>query len=338
MKLLTYQGKNGGEKHFGILIEDKVVSFPTLQKLAQRDFPDLSDCLTYCKSLPYSMEHAKELQDFAISHQSELASYSQPLSSVKILPPLYPPAMFDFGLTPRHLANSAITLLKHEFGKPIAVMLAPFLKSRFKKLTNLSALPYYKCNHNAVIGDGDEINWPAYTSYLDIEPELAVVIGNDAMEIAGYTIFNDASARDVQFWEMLGSGPTRSKDFDRSNGLGPFLVTPDELGDPLSLEVKAKIGERYLWTGSTSEYIRTPSEVVNYLKTILTPPAGTVLGMGTVPGCTGLDNDLWVNPGETIVISFDKLGELHQQIPSHLPPLLPTRWKKRKELEEFYKN
>lgn len=338
MKLLTYQIKNENDEHFGVLIGDKAVSFAILQKSAQRNFPDLSDSLTYCKCLPASMEHAKELQEFAIAHQSEVADYFQNLSSVKILPPIHPPAMLDFGLTPKHLANSALTLLKHEFGKAIAFFAGLFIKSRFKRLTSLAFLPYYKCNHNAVIGDGDEINWPPYTSYLDIEPELGVVVGNDKAEIAGYTIFNDASARDVQFWEMIGSGPARSKDFDRSNGLGPFLVTPDEIPAPLSLEVEVKIGDRYLWRGSTSEYIRTPAEVVHYLKSVFTPQPGTVLGMGTVPGCTGLDNDLWVNPGESVVITFDKLGELHQQIPANPGRLLPTRWRKRKELEAFYKN
>ena len=94
---------------------------------------------------------------------------------------------------------------------------------------------YYKCNHNAVIGDNDTIHWPAYSSYLDIEPELAIVTGNEVMPIAGYTIFNDSSARDVQFWEMVGTGPARSKDFGHSKGLGPFIVTPDEIGDPLAL-------------------------------------------------------------------------------------------------------
>jgi len=128
---------------------------------------------------------------------------------------------------------------------------------------------YYKGNHHAVIGDNDTISWPSYTSYLDIEPELAVVTVTGNMPIAGYTIFNDSSARDVQFPEMIGLGPARSKDFDRSKGLGPFLVTPDEIEDPLGLDVKVTIGRRYEWRGSTKEYSATPEKMLDYLKTIL---------------------------------------------------------------------
>lgn len=67
------------------------------------------------------------------------------------------------------------------------------------------------------------MNWPEYSSYLDIEPELAIVCGNDKVPIAGYTILNDVSARDVQMAEMAGGmGPARCKDFDRSKGRGHF--------------------------------------------------------------------------------------------------------------------
>jgi len=195
---------------------------------------------------------------------------------------------------------------------------------------------YYKGNHHAVIGDNDTISWPSYTSYLDIEPELAVVTVTGNMPIAGYTIFNDSSARDVQFPEMIGLGPARSKDFDRSKGLGPFLVTPDEIEDPLGLDVKVTIGRRYEWRGSTKEYSATPEKMLDYLKTIFTPLPGTILGMGTIPGCTGLDNDLWLLPGEKIEITFDKLGILRQNTPLSLDKLEHSRWQDRAELSRYY--
>jgi 2-keto-4-pentenoate hydratase/2-oxohepta-3-ene-1,7-dioic acid hydratase in catechol pathway len=166
---------------------------------------------------------------------------------------------------------------------------------------------------------------------------LAIITGNEAKPIAGYTIFNDSSARDIQLKEMLGlGGPARSKDFDRSNGLGPFMVTPDEVGDPLALNVKVKIGNRMEWKGSTSEYFARPEKVIEYLKAVFTLLPGTVIGMGTIPDCTGLDNDLWINPGEKIEIISDKLGILRQNIPDVLGKMEPSNWENRKELSKFY--
>ena len=65
-------------------------------------------------------------------------------------------------------------------------------------------LSFYKSNLNSVVGDNIEVPWPVYTSRLDIEPELGVVYGNPQQPVAGYCIFNDVSARDVQAPEILG--------------------------------------------------------------------------------------------------------------------------------------
>jgi len=162
-----------------------------------------------------------------------------------------------------------------------------------------------------------------------------MVIGNSRDKIAGYTIFNDASARDVQFPEMIGTGPARSKDFFRGNGLGPFLVTPDEVGDPLNLEVDVNISDRFLWKGHTSEYSVQPTDVVAYLETVFDLQPGMVVGMGTIPDCTGLDNDLWLLPGDTVRITFEKLGTLHQKVPSRIPELEPSRWASRAGLKKY---
>ena len=225
-------------------------------------------------------------------------------------------------------------MIKHEFGF-FGSIIAPIVKKRISAAA-VGKMLYYKCNHNAVIGDNDTVHWPAYASYLDIEPELAIITGNEARPIAGYTIFNDSSARDVQMWEMIGTGPARSKDFGHSKGLGPFIITPDEIGDPFALNVKVKIGERFEWKGSTSEYSARPEKALEYLKTIFTPLPGTVIGMGTIPDCTGLDNDLWIKPGEKIEITFDKLGTLRQNTPENPGKIEPSHWGNREELSKFY--
>ena len=100
---------------------------------------------------------------------------------------------------------------------------------------------YYKGNPDSVIGPGDEISWPAYTDLLDYELEYGVYISRRGKNIpkelareyiAGFTIFNDVSVRDVPQGFYLG--PAKQKDF--CNVMGPYLVTPDEL-DPYNLRM-----------------------------------------------------------------------------------------------------
>jgi 2-keto-4-pentenoate hydratase/2-oxohepta-3-ene-1,7-dioic acid hydratase in catechol pathway len=119
---------------------------------------------------------------------------------------------------------------------------------------------YYKGDPDTVSGPDDVVEWPKYCEKFDFELELAVVIGRrgknitkaDAKRyIAGYTIWNDWSARDQQMREgPLGMGPSKGKDFDTGNTIGPYLVTADEL-DVSNLRMTAKInGET--WTDSAS--------------------------------------------------------------------------------------
>ena len=336
MKLLNFQFVSGGAPKFGVVIKGYSVSFETLQHKSGQTRGELSDVYSYLENLPSSEDAARELLKYGEAYISSFnEDEKMPLENAKILSPIaVPRVLIDFGLSPRHLGNSAATLIKHEFGV-FGSIIAPIVKKRIRAAADGKML-YYKCNHNAIIGDNDTIHWPAYSSYLDIEPELAVITGNKAVPIAGYTIFNDSSARDVQFREMFGLGPARSKDFGHSKGLGPFIVTVDEIGDPLALNVKVKIGERYEWKGSTSEYSARPEKALEYLKTIFTPSPGTVIGLGTIPDCTGLDNDLWIKPGEKIEITFDKLGTLRQNTPEDLGKIEPSRWGNREELRKFY--
>lgn len=336
MKLLNFQSVSGNAILFGVVVKGYAVSFDILQRKAGKTQAGLQNVYSYLENLPASEDTARELLMFGEAHVSSWNDKEKiPLEEAKILPPItVPRALIDFGLTPRHLGNSAATLIKHEFGM-FGALIAPVIKRRISAASGGKML-YYKCNHNAIIGDNDTIRWPSYSSYLDIEPELALVTGNKAKPIAGYTIFNDSSARDVQFWEMVGTGPARSKDFDHSKGLGPFIVTPDEIGNPLALNVKVKIGERYEWKSSTSEYSAHPEKALDYMKTVFEPLPGMVIGLGTIPGCTGLDNDLWLNPGDKIEIMFDKLGILRQNIPDVLGKIEPSRWGNREELQDFY--
>jgi 2-keto-4-pentenoate hydratase/2-oxohepta-3-ene-1,7-dioic acid hydratase in catechol pathway len=332
MKLLNF--KADGALFFGFVAGDFFIPFNSPQLSDSQENGPLCCMEHYLEQLPESFKQASELNRKAnrlIDSGETGQFYTQ--EQIRILPPLLKPAsLIDFGLTPKHLKNSAMTMMKHQMGPVLGRIIGHILGKRVKKMSQSDIPPYYKANHLTIIGDNDEIGWPDYTSYLDIEPELAVVIGNKDCRIAGYTIYNDASARDVQFPEMIGTGPARSKDFEDGNGLGPFLVTPDEISDPLNLKVKVQIGNRDVWNGHTSEYSMSPEGVVDYLDSFFGLQPGTVVGMGTIPDCTGLDHDKWLLPGDEVKISFDGLGTLHQLIPSKLPAIKPSKWKDRPEL------
>ena len=149
-------------------------------------------------------------------------------------------------------------MMKYEKDNP---QTAPILQAFAKALLSQAAAPpagvperlsYYKCNMNSIVGDGETIPWPLYTSRLDIEPELAVVYGNARQPVAGFCIFNDVSARDVQAQEFIG-GFCLTKDMDKGNQLGPCLVTADEVGR----SVRAA-GRRSRSTGRSGTRVRRP--------------------------------------------------------------------------------
>lgn len=326
MKFVSFSLPHSSSIEFGFVHDEKVYAFSEIISLTGFSAKGLNSLQSYLESLPGSHANAQEL----IKNADLQAMKALPVDEVKLHSPLpLPKALIDFALTPQHLKNSAQTFLKREYRGLKRIIATQVMKKKVKSMTQSVNFSYYKGNHHAVIGHSDEMGWPAYTSYLDIEPELAVVVGAGEDQIAGYMIFNDVSARDVQVPELSALSLTRSKDFDRSNGLGPYFVPADEIPDPLNIAVEVRIGERYTWKGNTSEYSLKPVDVLGYLKAIHPLVPGTIVGLGTIPFCCGLDNDLWIEPGETVAITFDGLGTLIQRVPEKPIIREKTRWEER---------
>jgi 2-keto-4-pentenoate hydratase/2-oxohepta-3-ene-1,7-dioic acid hydratase in catechol pathway/sugar lactone lactonase YvrE len=183
---------------------------------------------------------------------------------------------------------------------------------------------YYKGNPAGFIGDGDTVRWPAYTQTLDYELEIGVVIARDCTDltqqealavVGGFVLVNDFSARDVQFREMVEGlmGPAKSKDF--GTALGSVIVTPPELLpllDALSVEVRVN-GE--VWgSGSTRGMQHSVADVVAYASAGEQLAAGTVIGLGTVPGCSGVEVGRWLSPGDVVELSAGPLGRLRNTV------------------------
>jgi 2-keto-4-pentenoate hydratase/2-oxohepta-3-ene-1,7-dioic acid hydratase in catechol pathway len=341
MKLMRFS-RVDEKPRFGVVIGDRAVAFASLQPRSGITRPDLCDSRAYLTGLPESERAARELLAWGETHLDELSEDEKSrLESVRLHEPIEVAALFDFGLTPRHLRNSADTMMKYEKDNPqTAPLLQVFARSLLNKPAERpagrpEALSYYKCNMNSIVGDGETIPWPCYTSRLDVEPELAVVYGNDRQPIAGFCIFNDVSARDVQAPEFIG-GFCLTKDMDKGNQLGPFLVTPDEVGDPYNLAVAVTVNGKTRFRGSTSDVSHKAEDVFAWLGMIAPIRPGSVMGFGTIPDCTGLDHDDFIDPGAQIEISFARLGTLRCRFAEPVSKLWPSRWPVRPPMRKYH--
>jgi 2-keto-4-pentenoate hydratase/2-oxohepta-3-ene-1,7-dioic acid hydratase in catechol pathway len=327
---------------FGVAIGDHAVALATLQQRSRITQPDLGDSCAYLAGLPDSERAARKLLAWGEAHLDELADNEKPtLQAVRLHEPVEVAALFDFGLTPRHLKNSGETIMKYEKDNPqTSAMLQAFAKAVMAPKPKPPAgqpvpLSYYKCNMNTIVGDGVTVPWPAYTSRLDVEPELAVVYGNEKQPVAGYCIFNDVSARDVQATEFVG-GFCLTKDMANGNQLGPYLVTADEVGDPYNLKVTVVVNGQVKYQGSTSEISHKAEDVFAWLEFIAPLKPGSVMGFGTIPDCTGCDHDDFIDPGADITIGIERLGTLRCRFAEPAQKLLPSRWPLRPALQKFH--
>jgi 2-keto-4-pentenoate hydratase/2-oxohepta-3-ene-1,7-dioic acid hydratase in catechol pathway len=342
MKLIRFTTAESPAPRFGVVVRDQAVPFAVLQGKAGRSSPNLADSRSYLANLPGSERAAADLLAWGEVHMGEFGNGERfPLHAVQLLEPVDVAALFDFGLTPRHLRNSAEVMMKYEKDNPqTAPLLQAFARAILAPKPKPAAglpepLSYYKCNMNAIVGDGETVPWPAYTSRLDVEPELAVVYGNRKQPVAGFCIFNDVSARDVQATEFVG-GFCLTKDMAKGNQLGPYLVTPDEIGDPYNLKVTVVVNGQVKYQGSTSEISHKAEQVFAWLEFIAPLKVGSVMGFGTIPDCTGCDHDDFVDPGAEIQISIERLGTLRCRFAEPTGKLLPSRWPVREPLQKYH--
>jgi 2-keto-4-pentenoate hydratase/2-oxohepta-3-ene-1,7-dioic acid hydratase in catechol pathway len=187
---------------------------------------------------------------------------------------------------------------------------------------------FYFSNPAAVLGPDDEVAMPPGTEALDYELEVAAVIGHEAVGeeagpecIAGFTIMNDWSARDLQRREMgQGLGPSKGKDFATS--LGPWLVTPDELpgwkeGRPGGAMV-ARVNDEEWSRGDLGSLHHSWEAIVSHAARGTRLRPGDVLGSGTVgTGCIlelslvhGSEKYPWLQPGDRVELEVEGLGVL----------------------------
>ncbi len=183
---------------------------------------------------------------------------------------------------------------------------------------------YYKGNPSSVVGHDAEVRWPSYTRRLDYELEFGIFIGRPgrnipleraAAHIGGYTIFNDFSARDVQVREMAARlGPSKGKDFDTGNAMGPCLVTADEIPDPYGLTMVARVNGVEWSRGTSAELGWSFEEMIAAISAEETLAPGEFIGSGAIGNGCGWEVDRWLAPGDVVELEVERLGILRNRI------------------------
>lgn len=197
---------------------------------------------------------------------------------------------------------------------------------------------FYFTNHHAVVGGGDLPVRPMQRDRLDYELEIAIVIGKPGRDLTvenadahvfGMLVMNDWSARAVQMEEMkLSLGPAKGKDF--ATGLGPYLVTMDELQDRQvktehglthDLAMRAWVNGKLLSEGNAKDMSWTFAQILERVSYGVSLQPGEVIGSGTVgTGCllelngSKITDNQWLQPGDIVELEIERLGRLVNRV------------------------
>ncbi len=321
MRLVTF--KNHDSEALGAIVdEDRII-----------------DVCAACKLLDYSMHGFNSMLALIESGDGNLETIDNILAdppvealvsvdSVQILAPLPRPQQIrDFVCFEDHVRNSLNMMLE----ELVANAKDPEAERRTLRASGKFDIPqafyrkplYYNASRFSVGGHDDDIYWPAYSSVMDYELELAAVIGKKSKDVPrknardmifGYTIFNDLSARDEQKLAAQGGlGFGKGKDFDSSNIFGPCIVTADEISDPYNLNMIARVNGEEWSSGNSSAMYWKFEDLIEHISQSETIFPGEIYGSGTVgTGCAG-ELGRTLKSGDVIELEVEKIGVLRNR-------------------------
>jgi 2-keto-4-pentenoate hydratase/2-oxohepta-3-ene-1,7-dioic acid hydratase in catechol pathway len=256
------------------------------------------------------------------------ASLSVDVGGTEILAPLPEPRQMRDGMSfPLHIRQAPRGQLK----------LAARARNDMEELARIEAEPlgelpavyrkqpiYYITNRFSVGGPNTTVKWPRYSKVMDYELEFGIVTKSKAANISaakakdhifGYTIFNDFSARDAQRVEMEGRlGPAKGKSFDGGNVLGPWIVTPDEIGDPYNLHMECRVNGKLRSEGTTEGMLFSFEEIIAHITQDETLMPGEFIGSGTVGNGCGLELGWYLEDNDEIELEVEKIGVLKNKV------------------------
>lgn len=300
---VSYQGRDRVVADLG---DDRMVDLATAAELAKEDAAPFRDMLTLIHGGDNALSLARDLMINA-PVGAVLAA-----DDVAFRTPITPVQYRDCLVFETHLKNSFAQAEKMT-GRPFAIPPVWYDQPI-----------YYKGNRLSFIGHQQDVIWPGYAEFLDVELELAIIIGAKGRDISaadapghifGYSILNDVSARDAQMVEMPGQlGPAKGKDFDTGNILGPWIVTADEVAHPAALDMEVTVnGER--WGGGNSSGMHHDfARIIEHISASETLYPGEVIGSGTVGTGCGLEIGKQLQPGDRFDLTIEKIGTLSNRI------------------------
>jgi fumarylacetoacetate (FAA) hydrolase len=331
MKLVTYALRSGGDLAAGILLGDEIVDLrrglSELEKKSGRSGAPEDVRARYGDGVLGFIEHAEAARPAADTlvewHGAGKlpADARVPVKDVTLASPLpRPPSMRDGYAFRQHVETAR--------------------KNRgLEMIPEFDLFPvFYFTNHQAVVGPGDLHVQRLHLDRLDFELEAAIVVGKKARNlkaaeadraIFGMTIMNDFSARALQMEEMkLSLGPAKGKDF--ATGLGPYLVTLDELtshvktspvGNGYDLEMRAFVNGKQVSKGNVKDMTFTFAQILERASYGVTLYPGDVIGSGTCgTGCflelngSKVTDNQWLKPGDAVALEIDGLGRLEHRV------------------------
>ncbi|NSL52946.1 fumarylacetoacetate hydrolase family protein [Calidifontibacillus erzurumensis] len=306
MKLITFT--HNGIRRIGAIEDFKVIDLHAAFKaklesegklrasqIAEAYIP-ADDMNGFLQGGKESLDFAKQAIEFALNHESAVPLVFDK-SEVKVGAPVPSPGkMICVG----HNYREHILEMKREI-PPYPVVFAKFA--------------------NTVIGPEDDIPHFPISDQLDYEAEFAFVIGkrarnvsqSDALDyVAGYTIVNDVTYRDIQRRTLQW---LQGKAVDGSAPMGPYLVTTDELTDPSGLEIVLTVNGKERQRSNTANLVFSVQYLVEFLSNLMTLEPGDVILTGT-PGGVGVARDpqVFLKDGDVVRIEVDKIGALENRV------------------------
>ncbi|MCK1716866.1 fumarylacetoacetate hydrolase family protein [Bradyrhizobium sp. 141] len=324
MKLATY--RSGGQNKIGLVNADGDLLFD-LASASQRSGkqnPAFNSMLDLVDHGDAALDEASNLVDRYRKDQDLWSAVGES----EILAPLPEPRQMRDGMSfPVHIVQGPIGHLK----------LKARLAGDTAELARLQAAPlpelpdvyrkqpiYYITNRFSVKGPNTTVKWPRYSQVMDYELEFGIVTRNRGANIPaakarnhifGYTIFNDFSARDAQRIEMEGRlGPAKGKSFDGGNVLGPWIVTPDEIGDPYKLKMEARVNGEVRSQGTSEGMLFSFEEIIAHITRDETLMPGEFIGCGTVGNGCGLELGWYLEHGDSIELEVENIGVLKNRV------------------------
>ena len=324
MKLATF--RTGGREKIGLVHrnDSRLFDLAGAADRAGNSNPAFASMLSLIDAGPSALDRAQKLFDDGGKDDT----LSVDVAGAEILAPIPEPRQMRDGMSfPLHILQAPRGQLK----------LAARAKNDMAELARIEAEPlgelpevyrkqpiYYITNRFSVRGTNTTVKWPRYSKVMDYELEFGIITKNKGANILaskagdhifGYTIFNDFSARDAQRIEMEGRlGPAKGKSFDGGNVMGPWIVTPDEIGDPYKLKVEARVNGKRRSQGVTEGMLFSFEEIIAHVTKDETLMPGEFIGSGTVGNGCGLELGWYLEHGDVIELDVEKIGVLKNRV------------------------